>query len=88
MEEIKIGDIIEPITPARRKKLGRGIVVAVKQSQRLPVTAVFPTKNGLFVNYDFTEIHVSAVEVTEKQRKRIMKAEDSYRQLMGELNRV
>lgn len=88
MEDIKIGSIVEPTTPVRRETLGKGIVVAVKQSQRLPVTVVFPGDYGIFINYDFTENHLTGTTVDEGELKLIVDAAYNYRQLLGELRRA
>jgi len=81
MNETKIGDIIQPTTPARLKDLGQGIVVAVKLAQRQPVRVIFPSKNALFTVWDFSEDHVCEVKVNEEQRKEIRDAVYNYKRM-------
>lgn len=88
MSKIQIGDIIEPITTKRHQKLGKGIIVSIKHSQHLPVTAVFPTGDGSFINYDFKEKHVRICSIKGTQLVKIMKADRQYRELMVDLRRA
>lgn len=88
MDEIKIGDIIQPTTPTRRKQYGKGIVVNTKQSQRFSTTAVFPLINGSFQYHDFKEEHLALTEVTDNERETIIEAGQSYNQMMLELKSI
>jgi hypothetical protein len=88
MEEIKIGDIVQPYMRRGTNKYIPGLVVATKQAKMLPVTVVFPTENGPFTVRDFRENHLIVITCTPEERKEIVEAGYEYRQLQLALSRA
>lgn len=78
MSKIKIGDIVQPTTPKKHKRYGRGVVIG---NERF-ITAVFPSAERMFVIHDFRKDLVAAVDINEEQRKKIDNAEIQYRRLI------
>lgn len=76
---------MQPKIPKRRGELGEGIVVSKRKTRLQNVSVVFPTTDGVFRTYDFTDERLEVVEAPFTMRTKMDKIAREYNQLMGAL---
>ena len=88
MEEIKIGDIIEPTTPMRAAEFGEGVVIGFDGSHKTPVSVVFSPKKNTMIFHQFKREHVILAEVSEERIKELEKVGAAYDELRRDMQRA
>lgn len=87
MEQIKIGDIVEPVTSYQRRKFGIGIVLKV-QDKDFPITVIFLSRKHLFEVREYQYWSLDTKMVDQIKRKQLIDIAYTYRQMQQDLLRA
>ncbi len=85
MNEIKIGDIVQPKTTYSRSRYGQGIVIAIKEITTTRYTIVFPASNESIIIRDFGYAGLLKVMVKPRLLNKIERAGATYMKMEDEL---
>lgn len=78
MDEIKIGDYVQPTSKLRQKQFGVGIVTRIYPKNKYSLLVVFPSAEGVFNWWQFTELGLIKVKVSIDKKRDIMEAQERW----------
>lgn len=65
MQDLKIGETVQPATPIRQKEYGTGIIIETNKSGRQSIRVLFKSEKLTFETHDFEESKLERVEVSK-----------------------